>query len=1160
MAFRVESHAEPIPGYKLIERLGGGGFGEVWKVEAPGGLHKAIKFVFGDLKSQGEDDADGHRALQEFKALSRVKSVRHPYILSLERYDIVDGQLMIVMELADKSLWDRFRECRAEGLPGIPREELLRYMEETAEALDLMNLQYQLQHLDIKPQNIFLVYNHVKVADFGLVKDFQGVVASMTGGVTPVYASPETFDGLVTRFCDQYSLAIVYQELLTGQRPFTGTNVHQLVMQHVQGVPNLSSLPADDQPIIARSLSKNPDDRFPSCMDMVRGLLGAGKGRAAPPAPEAKGAVEAPAVTPPSARETPPSEPGRSASDTLAADLAPGAMAAVLPAEEKQAAPAAAPVPPRPETTGDGELMPALLIGLGKIGITVLSQFRSALEETFGSADAVPNIRTVAIDTDPDMVQLGNEQTKPLLPPEVVVHARLQRAIHYLRPREGRPRLDTWFDTTLLGRLPRDQTAGGIRALGRLAFIDNYRAIAARLGVELEACLDPQNLNAAAARTGLSLRTNYPRVYVVSGLGGGTGSGMFIDVAYAVRDLLQRLGFVQPDVVGVLLLPGIDKNTPDKVAIVNGLAALIELNHFSSPEVSFTARFDEKESNVTDARPPFRCCYLVPLSPRKEANGSDRALGAAGDFLYRELVTPLGRAADQHRSEVSSTVRPRMDHLDCRSFGLSRFWWPRWGLLRAASRHLCKRVTEQWMSTQPRTPSERIATWVQEQWTQKELEFDAQVARLQAACAKFLGKLPETVFADIHATLTKDKRRGPNAAALREAATKIEQLVGRATTSTVLNKPGTLEGVLSQEAEAMVADFNKKLLAATAQLIEQPDFHLAGAEEAIRQFMSLVDKAAKSHEILAKEIVHRASTDSDRMDYLTQNVDEIVGGGRRTANFVTEMVELIRVYPKLRYQSLLLKVINGTYSSLRNRLADQLREVGFSRGRLGELVRVFDAKHSSPDVAVDPHSLLPVGCKTLGAAVEQLVSSLSEKEIAELDARMQNLVQSQYRGFNHLCNSGTSTMRELSAGMLQEALAYAAPKLQGQDVVAMFLAQHGEGDEAKRLLVSAYQHATPPVAVQDSDANTEFCMLATPPSPREHPFRNLAKKALQAVPLLVAASTDDIVFYREEAQVGLVDFEHVGPSGQEPYQQAIARDVHPPHTRTDITDWRTISK
>src|SRR3954454_3212942 len=151
MAVRMESRAEPIPGYRLIERIGGGGFGEVWKCEAPGGLHKAIKFVFGDLKGAGEN---GHRAEQELKALSRVKTVRHPYVLSLERYDIIDGQLLIVMELADRNLWDRYKECRTQGGTGIPKAELLGYLEEAAEALDLMNVSYQLQHLDIKPQNM----------------------------------------------------------------------------------------------------------------------------------------------------------------------------------------------------------------------------------------------------------------------------------------------------------------------------------------------------------------------------------------------------------------------------------------------------------------------------------------------------------------------------------------------------------------------------------------------------------------------------------------------------------------------------------------------------------------------------------------------------------------------------------------------------------------------------------------------------------------------------------------------------------------------------------------------------------------------------------------------------------------------------------------------
>src|SRR5712692_710998 len=105
MPVRIESGAEPIKGYKLIDRLGGGGFGEVWKAEAPGGLLKAIKFVYGDLLTEDEDGV--RRAEQELKALKRVQTVRHPYLLSLERYDIIDSRLVIVMEMADKNLWER---------------------------------------------------------------------------------------------------------------------------------------------------------------------------------------------------------------------------------------------------------------------------------------------------------------------------------------------------------------------------------------------------------------------------------------------------------------------------------------------------------------------------------------------------------------------------------------------------------------------------------------------------------------------------------------------------------------------------------------------------------------------------------------------------------------------------------------------------------------------------------------------------------------------------------------------------------------------------------------------------------------------------------------------------------------------------------------------
>src|SRR5260221_7484991 len=194
----------------------------------------------------------------------------------MDRIEVVGGELVIVMELADSSLHDSYEECLAAGLVGIPRERLFRYIRHAAEALDHMNEKHNLQHLDIKPRNLFLISDRCKVADFGLVKHLERQSASgLLGGVTPLYAPPETYSGKIASQSDQYSLAIVYQELLTGQRPFAGKNVRQLAQQHMQEEPELRTLPEAERPVVARALAKDPAKRFPSCLAFVKALFNA---------------------------------------------------------------------------------------------------------------------------------------------------------------------------------------------------------------------------------------------------------------------------------------------------------------------------------------------------------------------------------------------------------------------------------------------------------------------------------------------------------------------------------------------------------------------------------------------------------------------------------------------------------------------------------------------------------------------------------------------------------------------------------------------------------------------------------------------------------------------------------------------------------------------
>ena len=365
----------------LKARLGSGGYGEVWEAEVPGGLRKALKFVYGRL--------DESRGQSELKSLNRIKEIGHPFLLSIERIEVVDGRLIIVTELAQGCLKARFDACRQSGLPGIPRDELLGYIRDTADALDFIHDRHGLQHLDVKPENLLMVGNHVKVADFGLVKDLKESLSSV-GGLTALYCPPEVLNGRPSGHSDQYSLAIVYQEMLTGQLPFGGRTAAQLAAQHLHSPPMLAVLPPADQPVVARALSKNPDQRFPNCRpsrtpDRTRRL----------PIPSGS----------PGLVEQSPFDAARPSDEDRAArrarfDEASGKGAAAASASRARRPSEVRDLPRVDLETADQRRRPAIFVGVGGTGGRILSQLQHRLHEAFGNGEHVPAVQMLLLDTD----------------------------------------------------------------------------------------------------------------------------------------------------------------------------------------------------------------------------------------------------------------------------------------------------------------------------------------------------------------------------------------------------------------------------------------------------------------------------------------------------------------------------------------------------------------------------------------------------------------------------------------------------------------------------------------------------------------------------------------------------------------------------------------
>lgn len=620
---QVNANREPIPGYVLKERIGTGGFGEVWKAEAPGGLLKAVKFVYGKL--------DEAAASRELEALEQIKRVHHPLLLSLERIEIVDGRLVIVSELAKSSLKDRFDACKEAGMDGIPRDELLRYLGDAADALDYLYEEHSLQHLDVKPENLLLVGNRVKIADFGLVRDLRTSGESHGGGVTPLYSAPEVLRGEPTRVSDQYSLAIVYQQMLTGEPPFAGRTFAQLAAQHHHCKPVLKLLPQSDQAVIARALSKEPSKRFPGCRVLIDNLLRAG----------VHGSGGQRTKTPRQTRST-----ARGATDVgrgSAHDAS--AVAKTMPFSLEKAAIEKLPTIDLSEKPA--EYRPAVFIGVGRTGAQTLMRLHQRLDEVLGDLDRIPCLQMLLIDTDSQSLGQATEAESA-----AAVRGRDTLVMPLRPPHEYRPKSEQlleWLSRRWLYNIPRSLSTEGFRPLGRLALVDHSDKLIERLRNAIGIATDAESLAPSTENAGIPFQSGPPRVFIVASTAGGTGSGTALDLAYVVRELLVEQGLSDDAVYGILAHSTTRNADKRDLAIANTYAFLMELKHLSRVGGHYPgdAAFGLLASYQRDVA--FQHTYLVHLGDELTDAQYQSGVDALAEYLYLNCATPASAFFDSSR-------------------------------------------------------------------------------------------------------------------------------------------------------------------------------------------------------------------------------------------------------------------------------------------------------------------------------------------------------------------------------------------------------------------------------------------------------------------------------------------------------------------------------
>jgi eukaryotic-like serine/threonine-protein kinase len=269
--------------YRLDDRVGTGGMGEVWRAtDEVLGRTVAVKVVLPALL--GEPDFV-HRFLAEARAMA---SVNHPHVAAIHDYRSDGGVAFLVMEYVEGEPLSHILR----RLGPLRPAEVMRIVAQAAEALQAVH-DRGIVHRDVKPANLLIRPDGtVVLTDFGIARAEAATAITTPGALlgTPSYLAPEQVLGQpATALSDVYALGLVAYECLSGRRPFEGDNPFAVAMQRVQEPPRAlgDAVPPAIAAVIRTALATDPVQRWPSAAHMATAARRALTNPVPPRAPQA---------------------------------------------------------------------------------------------------------------------------------------------------------------------------------------------------------------------------------------------------------------------------------------------------------------------------------------------------------------------------------------------------------------------------------------------------------------------------------------------------------------------------------------------------------------------------------------------------------------------------------------------------------------------------------------------------------------------------------------------------------------------------------------------------------------------------------------------------------------------------------------------------------
>ena len=264
--------------YELIEQIGRGGMGVVWKAkDIVADRLVALKFVPTDLK---RFETEMNRVRESFR---KVHALNHQWICPT--YGLEDGGHLgyyLVMKYLEGETLDQYVARKDPKREGLPLDQVIAILSRVAIALDYAHLN-KVIHRDIKPANIFLIKvagkMHIQLIDFGLVDEIRSTLSRVSqiqfdiSGTRP-YMSPEQWRGRTqSAATDQYALGVVAYELLAGRLPFMSSDFKIMENAVLNMMPeSIPMISEHANAALQQALAKNPADRFGNCQEFITAL------------------------------------------------------------------------------------------------------------------------------------------------------------------------------------------------------------------------------------------------------------------------------------------------------------------------------------------------------------------------------------------------------------------------------------------------------------------------------------------------------------------------------------------------------------------------------------------------------------------------------------------------------------------------------------------------------------------------------------------------------------------------------------------------------------------------------------------------------------------------------------------------------------------------